>query len=120
MTARLMQLTCLLPAVSRGYDDFAELFRLESVLHEAEDADPIKRERGLREWRHMQKTWSAQLQSGDPFHNPNLLFDWDHLEIPSTPRLEKPWRLAGQPAPSAGQSPPFGNEIEPRSIISSA
>jgi hypothetical protein len=68
----------------------------------------------------MRKTWGAQLESGDPFHNPNLLFGLDYLEIPSTPRREKPWRLAGRPAPSAGQSQPFGNEIEPRSIISSA
>jgi O-antigen biosynthesis protein len=98
---------------------FAELFHLESVSRGYDDfAD--KRERGLREWRHMRKTWGAQLESGDPFHNPNLLFGLDYLEIPSTPRREKPWRLAGRPAPSAGQSQPFGNEIEPRSIISSA
>jgi GT2 family glycosyltransferase len=94
-----------LESVSRGYDDFTELFRLESVLHEAEDADPIKRERGLREWRHMQKTWSAQLESGDPFHNPNLLFDWDHLEMPSAPRREKPWRIVGRPAPNRSSGP---------------
>jgi GT2 family glycosyltransferase len=109
-----------LESVSRGYDDFTKLFRVESVFQEAKDADPIKREQGLREWCYMQKTWSAPLESGDPFHNPNLLFDWDHLEIPSTPRREKPWRLVGQPASSAGPSPPFENEIEPRSDISSA
>jgi O-antigen biosynthesis protein len=81
-----------LESVSRGYDDYAELFRLESILHEAGDADPVKRDRGLCEWRHMQQTWGAILESGDPFHNPNLLFDWDRLEIPARPRREKPWR----------------------------
>jgi FkbM family methyltransferase len=83
-------------SVSRGYDDFGELFQLDSVLREYEDADPVKRERGLREWQHMHKTWGAMLESGDPFHNPNLRFHWDHLEIPSAPRRKKPWRSAFQ------------------------
>jgi hypothetical protein len=90
-----------LESVSRGYDDFTELFQLASVLPEYKDADPVKRERGLREWQHMHKTWGATLEAGDPYHNPNLLFDWDHLEIPSAPRRLKPWRTVFQPAPNA-------------------
>jgi GT2 family glycosyltransferase len=81
-----------LESVSRGYDDFGELFQLESVLRTYEDADPVERDRGQREWQHMQRTWGDILDSGDPFHNPNLLFHWDHLEIPSEPRRKKPWR----------------------------
>jgi O-antigen biosynthesis protein len=88
-------------SVSRGYDDFAELFQLESVWRKYEDADPVKRQRGLREWQHMHKTWGAMLEAGDPFHNPNLLFEWDHLEIPAAPRRAKPWRTVGQPASKA-------------------
>jgi O-antigen biosynthesis protein len=102
-----------LESASRGYDDCAEFFQTEAVLRDA-DADPVKRERGLREWRYMQKTWGAMLKSGDPFHNPNLHFDWDHLEIPSTPRREKPWRLAGHPVPSDIHDPaiPRGPKLD--------
>jgi O-antigen biosynthesis protein len=88
-----------LESVSRGYDDFGELFQLESVLRTYEDADPDERERGQREWQHMHRTWGDMLDNGDPFHNPNLLFHWDHLEIPSEPRRKKPWR-----SPSTSQS----------------
>jgi hypothetical protein len=35
--------------------------------------------------------------------NPNLLFEWDHLVIPSAPRRLKPWRTFFQPAPEADQ-----------------
>jgi hypothetical protein len=38
------------------------------------------------------------LAAGDPFHNPNLLFEWDHLEIPSAARRLKAWRTTFQPA----------------------
>ena len=70
---------------------FAELFHLESASREQDDT-PAKRARFLREWQHMRKTWGSLLQSADPFHNPNLLFASDHLEVPSAPRREKPWR----------------------------
>jgi O-antigen biosynthesis protein len=83
-------------SVSRGYDDFAELFQLESVWRKYEDADPVKRERGVREWQHMHQTWGTLLEGGDPFHNPNLLFEWDYLEIPSVPRRLKPWRTVAR------------------------
>jgi O-antigen biosynthesis protein len=87
-------------SVSRGYDDFPELFQLESVSRAYDAADPVKRERGIREWQYMHKTWGAMMESGDPFHNPNLRFHWDHLEIPSSPRREKPWRSVNQPPPA--------------------
>jgi hypothetical protein len=51
----------------------------------------------------MRKTWGAMLESGDPFHNPNLLFDWDHVEVPSSPRREKPWRSAFRIADDSDQ-----------------
>jgi O-antigen biosynthesis protein len=80
-------------SVSRGYDDFPELFQLQSVFCEYKNADPLKRQRGVREWEHMHQTWGAMLEAGDPFHNPNLLFEWDHLELPSAPRRLMTWRI---------------------------
>jgi hypothetical protein len=81
---------------ARGYrvvwTPFAELFHLECASRGYDHEDPVKRERLERERQHMCDTWGSLLESGDPFHNPNLLFDWDHLEIPSAPRREKPWR----------------------------
>jgi glycosyltransferase involved in cell wall biosynthesis len=71
---------------------FAELFHLESASRGKEDANPATRERFLREWAYLRKTWDSLLESGDPFHNPNLLFHPDYFEMPSSPRREKPWR----------------------------
>jgi O-antigen biosynthesis protein len=72
---------------------FAELFHLESVSRGYDGEDPARRERSLREWQHMRATWASLLGSGDPFHNPNVLFHWDRTEIPSSPRREKPWHF---------------------------
>ena len=83
-------------SVSRGYDGFPELFQLQSVFCEYKNADPVKRQRGVREWEHMHQTWGAMLEAGDPFHNPNLLFEWDHLELPSAPRRLMTWRIEGR------------------------
>jgi hypothetical protein len=54
----------------------------------------------------MHQTWGAVLEAGDPFHNPNLLFDWDNLEIPSAPRRPKPWHTVGQAASKTDQDSP--------------
>jgi hypothetical protein len=72
---------------------FAELFHLESVSRGYDGEDPARRERSLREWQHMRATWASLLGSGDPFHNPNVLFHWDRTEIPFSPRREKPWHF---------------------------
>jgi O-antigen biosynthesis protein len=72
---------------------FAELFHLESVSRGYDGEDPARRERSLREWQHVRATWASLLGSGDPFHNPNVLFHWDRTEIPSSPRREKPWHF---------------------------
>jgi O-antigen biosynthesis protein len=69
---------------------FAELFHLESASRGHYGADPAKHERSLRELQPFLKTWSASM---DPFHNPNLRFTWDGLEVPSAPRREKSWRF---------------------------
>jgi glycosyltransferase involved in cell wall biosynthesis len=71
---------------------FAELFHLESASRGLDDDDPAKRKRSLRELEHMRKTWGSLLDSGDPFHNPNLLFSWERFEIPVWPLRRKPWR----------------------------
>ncbi len=70
---------------------FAELFHLECASRGLDSDDPVKRQRADREWRYMCKTRRSLLETGDPFHNPNLLFHWDYQEIPSTPRRQKPW-----------------------------
>jgi GT2 family glycosyltransferase len=75
---------------------FAELFHLECASRGLDSDDPAKQERADREWRHMCKTWGSLLETGDPFHNPNLLFDWDYQEIPSTPRRRKPWHYIAE------------------------
>jgi hypothetical protein len=70
---------------------FAELFHLECASRGLDSDDPVKMERADREWRHMCKTRGSLLETGDPFHNPNVLFHSDYHEIPSTPRRLRPW-----------------------------
>jgi GT2 family glycosyltransferase len=78
----------------RGYrvlwTPFAELVHLESASRGRADADSAQHLHGLQ---HLRKTWGTLTESADPFHNPNLRFTWDDLEIPSAPRREKPWRF---------------------------
>jgi GT2 family glycosyltransferase len=73
---------------------FAELLHLESASRVLHPTDPAKQEQIVREWQHLRKTWGSLLESADPFHNPNILFGWDFLELPSAPRREKPWHLS--------------------------
>jgi len=75
---------------------FAELYHLECASRGLDHADPVKRARSLREWKHMRKTWGSLLDSADPFHNPNLRFSWEGFEIPAWPRRRKPWRDLGE------------------------
>jgi GT2 family glycosyltransferase len=70
---------------------FSELFHLESASLRGLHDDPAQRARFEREWKYMQNTWGSLLESGDPFHNPNLLFAWEYFEVPSGLRREKPW-----------------------------
>jgi hypothetical protein len=76
---------------------FAELFHLESVSRGKDDTAE-KQEACRREWQHLRDTWGSMLESADPFHNPNLLFRWDYLELPSVPRRERPWRAVFEKA----------------------
>jgi O-antigen biosynthesis protein len=69
---------------------FAELFHLECASRGLDDT-AAKRELYGRELQYMRKTWGPLVESEDPFHNPNLLFAADRVEIPSTPRRDKPW-----------------------------
>jgi hypothetical protein len=89
-----------LKLVDHGYrvvwTPFAELFHLECASRGLDSDDPAKQQRADREWRHMCKTRGSLLERGDPFHNPNLLFDWDYQEIPSTPRRRKPWHYIAE------------------------
>jgi GT2 family glycosyltransferase len=77
----------------------AELFHRESASR-GSDMESGKRERFLRELQHLRQTWGEALEANDPFHNPNLLFSWDHFEVPSAPRRQKPWRMSPR-SPSA-------------------
>ena len=86
------------PRAVREHLDALGTFQLESVFCEYKNADPVKRQRGVREWQDMHQSWGAMLEAGDPFQNPNLLFEGDHLEIPSAPRRLKAWRIASRSA----------------------
>jgi O-antigen biosynthesis protein len=70
---------------------YAELFHLESASRGPNDT-AMKIEELLRDERHLQQTWTTLMRGQDPFHNPNLLFTWDHFEMPSPPRRLKPWK----------------------------
>ena len=69
---------------------FAVLFHLESVSRGKDDATPGSQLRSER-IDVLRRKWKGFLENDDPFHNPNLLFNWEHLEIPSYPRRIKPW-----------------------------
>ncbi|MBV9492522.1 MAG: DUF4214 domain-containing protein [Verrucomicrobia bacterium] len=69
---------------------FAELFHLESASRGKDDT-LAKQELFRREVEQMRRRWGSLLRSSDPFHNPNLLFSWDGLEVPSVPRRPRPW-----------------------------
>jgi GT2 family glycosyltransferase len=75
---------------------FAELFHMESASRGPDNTDPVQRERFLQECNRLRKTWGGLLECGDPFHNPNLLFSWEHFESPAWPRRRKPWRDLGE------------------------
>jgi O-antigen biosynthesis protein len=79
----------------RGYrvvwTPFAELFHLECASRGL-DVTPAKRDLLSRELEYMRTTWGALFESADPFHNPNLLFAWDGLHVPSVPRRQRPWQ----------------------------
>jgi GT2 family glycosyltransferase len=69
---------------------FAELFHLDPESCGPENT-PTKRMLFSREWQHLRNVWGSLLDRTDPFHNPNLRFSWDSLEVPSMPRRGKPW-----------------------------
>jgi GT2 family glycosyltransferase len=75
---------------------FAELFHLECASRGRDYADEVQRPRFLRECEHMRNAWGPLLESADPFHNPNVLFSWERLEMPVQPRRRKPWRDLGE------------------------
>ena len=79
----------------RGYrvvwTPFAELFHLECASRGL-DVTPAKRDLLRRELEYIRTTWGTLFESADPFHNPNLLFAWDGLHVPSVPRRQKPWQ----------------------------
>jgi GT2 family glycosyltransferase len=71
---------------------FAVLIHFESVTR-GTDTTPTKQTRFSREHLHLMRNWGSILDSGDPFHNPNLLLTGSHIEIPSVPRRRKPWHF---------------------------
>jgi GT2 family glycosyltransferase len=78
---------------------FAELFHLECASRGLED-DPLKQARFHREWHHMKKTWLSLVDTGDPFHNPNLLLSHgcrEH-EILFPPRRKRSWQDVAKPS----------------------
>jgi O-antigen biosynthesis protein len=74
---------------------FAELFHLESASRGAENT-PEKQARASRELDYLWANW-APLFDTDPFHNPNLLFSWNHAVRLCAPRRKSPWLTAVSP-----------------------
>ena len=66
----------------------ARLLHLESASR-GTDTSGENKERLVREASYLRKKWGDLLETGDPFHNPNVLFDPRILAIP---RKEKPWQ----------------------------
>jgi hypothetical protein len=56
----------------------------------ARRANAESRARSSRELALLRSRWGRLLDE-DPYHNPNLLFAFDHLEVPSVPREKRSW-----------------------------
>ena len=63
---------------------FAELIHHESASRPDSCAGP-ELEQGAREKQRFRATWGRLADTGDPFHNPNLLFAWNEISIPVFP-----------------------------------
>ncbi len=63
---------------------FAELIHHESASRPDSCVGPAL-EQGIREKQRFRATWGRLADTGDPFHNPNLLFAWDLASIPVFP-----------------------------------
>ena len=68
---------------------FAELFHFESKTR-GYDVTEAQRAVSRREAAAFRELWNPLLER-DPFHNPNLFFDWDVSHLARPPRREKPW-----------------------------
>jgi GT2 family glycosyltransferase len=68
---------------------FAELVHLESVSRGPDDS-PEKQARVERELRYLWRRWGA-MREHDPFHNPNLVYGWESVELSWPPRRRRPW-----------------------------
>ena len=88
---------------------FAELFHLESASRGLDNNHLTERERGQRERQQLRNTWGSLLESADPFHNPNLLFDHNYYEIPASPRRGKPWNYIVEQASNLSRYFPLMN-----------
>jgi GT2 family glycosyltransferase len=91
-----------LRARDRGYrvvwTPFAELYHTESASRGADDTR-AKQKRLACERRCLLNKWGPILDSGDPFHNQNLLCGDDDSEILCAPNRQKPWHVPTWPEP---------------------
>jgi GT2 family glycosyltransferase len=69
---------------------FAQLYHLESASRGPDNANAESLARSSRELALLRSRWGRLLDE-DPYHNPNLLFAWDRLEVPSIPREKRSW-----------------------------
>ncbi len=68
---------------------FAELLHLELASREPDDS-PKRRAAAEQEVRHFWRSWRS-LRDNDPFHNPNLVYGWDAVDLSWPPRRKRPW-----------------------------
>jgi GT2 family glycosyltransferase len=72
------------------WSPFAELLHVESVSRGPDDTLE-KRAMTECEIQHFWRSWRS-LRNSDPFHNPNLVYGWDSLNLSWPPRRKPPWR----------------------------
>ena len=68
---------------------FAELLHRETASRGRDDT-PEKRTVAAQDARYFERFWRS-LRNSDPFHNPNLVYGWDAVNLSWPPRRKRPW-----------------------------
>ncbi len=84
---------------------FAELYHLESLSRGYDDT-PEKQAITNQAGENFRTLWEPLLET-DPYHNPNLHFQWEDTKFAMPPRRQRPWR-----SPDLERSRPFPARYE--------
>jgi GT2 family glycosyltransferase len=69
---------------------FAEIFHFEAATRGNDNESSDKLARATREAKYFGHFWNSLL-AADPFHNPNVVYDWDSAVLSEPPRRKRPW-----------------------------